>query len=63
MDTAGKERVGRTDRVALTYTPIRCKTGNSWEDPVQHKELSSVLCDGPEEQDGARREGSSRERE
>ena len=46
----GKERVGRTERLALTS--IVCKRDSLWEAAVQHKELSPVLCADLEQWEG-----------
>ena len=40
VDTTGKGRVKRIERVALTYIPNRVKRTVG-----QHRELSAVLCD------------------
>ena len=34
------------------YTLSSVKQISQWEDAVQHREFSSVLCDNPEEWDG-----------
>ena len=61
MDKArGKERVGQTERVALTYVTGMRKIASLWE---THRELSSLLCDDLEGRDGSGGwKGSSGER-
>ena len=52
MGVGVEGRAGQVARVALTSTHTMCTIAIWWEAAVQHRKLSSVLCDDLERWDG-----------
>ena len=61
VDTVGEGAGGTKKRIALTYIYMTmCKIDSYWESALQHRELSSILCDDLVGWDGGGRQAQER---